>query len=232
MQVFQFPSNWNSNEILQKTLNYYNIQLSTATFPRHKTFHCEVNTRNKLSLLPILKIIVTVCTWPTNSSLVKIFKRHFRKQKLQQYKSTVSCFRFIPNFNFQPRLFCVREIKLFVCSFLAFFFAFFLVFFGFKKKIFKVIDDDKLFFINYSHSSFDFFVCWIARETENNILKMTAHTIRERKRKIKVMQSEMWAGEGRKGHDTWKLHAFMIQVSSFLSISWDGERKKRMGCNR
>lgn len=67
-----------------------------------------------------------------------------------------------------------------MCSFLAFL-AFF--FFGFKKKILKVIDDDKLFFINNSHSSFDFFVCWIARETENNILKKTAHTIkRERER--------------------------------------------------
>jgi hypothetical protein len=54
-----------------------------------------------------------------------------------------------------------------------------LFFFDFKKKILKVIDDDKLFFINYSHSSFDFLVCWIAREIENNILKKTAHTIRE-----------------------------------------------------
>jgi hypothetical protein len=37
------------------------------------------------------------------------------------------------------------------------FLLFFLFFFDFKKKILKVIDDDKLFFINYSHSSFDFF---------------------------------------------------------------------------
>jgi hypothetical protein len=61
-----------------------------------------------------------------------------------------------------------------------------LFFFDFKKKILKVIDDDKLFFINYSHSSFDFFVCWIARETENNTLKKTAHTIRRRERKKQV----------------------------------------------
>lgn len=71
-----------------------------------------------------------------------------------------------------------------------------------------MIDDDKLFFINYSHSSFDFFVCWIARETENNILKKTAHTIRERERKGKIfMQSEMYetcTGK-KKGHGTWKL---------------------------
>lgn len=47
------------------------------------------------------------------------------------------------------------------------------------------MDDDKLFFINYSHSSFDFFVpCLLVfmdrRETENNILKKTPHTIKER----------------------------------------------------
>lgn len=94
----------------------------------------------KVFLLPILKIIVTVCTWSTNSSLVKIFKRHFREQKLQQYKSTVSCFVSILGFRFgyqtptKLAIFCVREIKLFVCSFWLFCFMFF---FGFKKKILK-----------------------------------------------------------------------------------------------
>lgn len=94
----------------------------------------EVKKEKKKFRLPILKIIVTVCTWSTNSSLVEIFKRHFRKQKLQQYKSTVSCFVFYPRrliffFVCPTKVFVlfflclrVREIKL-VC---VFFFGFFL----------------------------------------------------------------------------------------------------------
>jgi hypothetical protein len=141
---------------------------------------------------------------------MKIFKRHFRKQKYPLLVAFVLSQLQLPT----KVVFAFVKLNCLCVRFWLFFAFFFLFFFGFKKKILKVIDDDKLFFINYSHSSFDFFVCWIARETENNILKKTAHTIKREREKEQVKFyaiRNVRQGGDRKGHLE-ILHAIMAQV--------------------